>query len=99
MTNIRERRARRAANFKKTDELYEEVGIAIQEELDETEIIQETISKNLEEKAQKSLLQTDYDYQSMAKEFSQENVAQQLGNYRQAMDFLAYINPQRRVRL
>lgn len=100
MTNIRERRARRAANFKKTDELYEEVGIAIQEELDETEIIQETISKKpRRKKAQKSLLQTDYDYQSMAKEFSQENVAQQLGNYRQAMDFLAYINPPKKGKI
>ena len=100
MSNIRERRARRAANFKKTDELYEEVGIAIQEELDDTEIIQETISKKpRRKKAQKSLLQIDYDYQSMAKEFSQENVAQQLGNYRQAMDFLAHINPPKKGKI
>ena len=45
------------------------------------------------------MLQTDYDYQSMAKEYSQENVAQQLGNYRQAMDFLAYINPPKKGKI
>jgi hypothetical protein len=97
MSNIRERRNRRAANIKKNDELYDEVGVANlieQEELDEEPEITETINyKRVSRRREKPLAKLDYDYQDMAVTYSKENVAQQLGNYRQAMDFLTHITP------
>jgi len=97
MSNIRERRNRRAANIKKNDELYDEVGVANlieQEELDEEPEITETINyKRVSRRREKPLAKIDYDYQDMAVTYSKENVAQQLGNYRQAMDFLTHISP------
>jgi len=97
MSNIRERRNRRAANIKKNDELYDEVGVADlieQEELDEEPEITETINyKRVSRRREKPLAKLDYDYQDMAVTYSKENVAQQLGNYRQAMDFLTHITP------
>lgn len=97
MSNIRERRNRRAANIKKNDELYDEVGVADlieQEELDEEPEITETINyKRVSRRREKPLAKIDYDYQDMAVTYSKENVAQQLGNYRQAMDFLTHISP------
>lgn len=97
MSNIRERRNRRAANIKKNDELYDEVGVTDlieQEELDEEPEITETINyKRVSRRREKPLAKLDYDYQDMAVTYSNENVAQQLGNYRQAMDFLTHITP------
>lgn len=97
MSNIRDRRNRRAANIKKNDELYDEVGVADlieQEELDEEPEITETINyKRVSRRREKPLAKLDYDYQDMAVTYSKENVAQQLGNYRQAMDFLTHISP------
>jgi len=97
MSNIRERRNRRAANIKKNDELYDEVGVADlieQEELEEEPEITETINyKRVSRRREKPLAKLDYDYQDMAVTYSKENVAQQLGNYRQAMDFLTHITP------
>lgn len=97
MSNIRERRNRRAANIKKNDELYDEVGVADlieQEDLDEEPEITETINyKRVSRRREKPLAKLDYDYQDMAVTYSKENVAQQLGNYRQAMDFLTHITP------
>jgi len=97
MSNIRDRRNRRAANIKKNDELYDEVGVADlieQEELEEEPEITETINyKRVSRRREKPLAKLDYDYQDMAVTYSKENVAQQLGNYRQAMDFLTHITP------
>lgn len=97
MSSIRERRNRRAANIKKNDELYDEVGVTDlieQEELDEEPEITETINyKRVSRRREKPLAKLDYDYQDMAVTYSKENVAQQLGNYRQAMDFLTHITP------
>lgn len=93
MSNIRERRARRAANFKKNEDLYQEAGVVVQEELDETELVKETVSRAPRKRKAKSLGVQEYNYQEMAVEYSKENVAQQLGNYRQAMDFLTHITP------
>lgn len=97
MSNIRDRRNRRAANIKKNDELYDEVGVADlieQEELEEEPEITETINyKRVSRRREKPLAKLDYDYQDMAVTYSKENVAQQLGNYRQAMDFLTHISP------
>lgn len=98
MTNIRDRRAKRISNITKSDDLYEEAGVAdliVQEELDEDEsdIIETVNYKRVQRRRTKPLVKSDYDYQTMAVEYSKENVAQQLGNYRQAMDFLTHINP------
>lgn len=97
MSNIRERRNRRAANIKKNEELYDEVGVTDfieQEELDEEPEITETINyQRVSRRREKPLAKLDYDYQDMAVTYSKENVAQQLGNYRQAMDFLTHITP------
>lgn len=99
MTNIRERRARRSnTQIKKADELYEEIGVSDlveQEELDEDNGgIEETINyKRVSKRKMKPLVKLEYDYQTMAVEYSKENVAQQLGNYRQAMDFLTHMSP------
>jgi hypothetical protein len=97
MSNIRDRRNRRAANIKKNDELYDEVGVTDfieQEELDEEPEITETINyKRVSRRREKPLAKLEYNYQDMAVTYSKENVAQQLGNYRQAMDFLTHITP------
>ena len=97
MSNIRDRRNRRAAKIKKNDELYEESGVAAlieQEELDEEPEITETINyQRVNRRREKPLAKLDYDYQDMAVTYSKENIAQQLGNYRQAMDFLTHITP------
>lgn len=97
MSNIRERRNRRVANIKKNDELYTESGVAElieQEELDETSDVTETINyKRVQRRRAKPLVNSDYDYQTMAVNYSKENNAQQLGNYRQSMDFLTHISP------
>jgi hypothetical protein len=37
------------------------------------------------------LLETGYDYKDLADKYSKKNTPQQLGNYRQAMEFLAHI--------
>ena len=96
MSNIHERRSRRAAKIKKNDELYEETGVAElieQEELDEDPEILETVNyKRVERRRAAPLVNDEYDYQTMAVEYSKENVAQQLGNYRQSMDFLTHIS-------
>lgn len=98
MTNIRDRRAKRISKITKSDDLYEEAGVAdliAQEELDEDEsdIIETVNYKRVQRRRTKPLVKSDYDYQTMAVEYSKENVAQQLGNYRQAMDFLTHITP------
>ena len=97
MTNIRERRARRA-NIKKNEDLYEEAGVAElieQEELDESDGgVEETVNyKRVSKRRGKALVSLDYNYKEMADAYSKENVAQQLGNYRQAMEFLTHITP------
>ena len=99
-SNIRERRARRSA-IKKNDELYDSIGVdptlTITDEepemLAEHNIEESTEFKRVDRNRKKSrpLLQSGYDYQEMAVEYSKPNVAQQLGNYRQAMEFLANI--------
>ena len=101
MTNIRERRARRSA-IKKNEELYDSIGvdptltIEDDDEVDPTLNIEETIDyKRVDRNRKQSrpLRLADYDYQYMAVEYSKSNVAQQLGNYRQSMEFLANILP------
>ena len=101
-SNIRERRARRSA-IKKNDELYDSIGVdptlTITDEEPEMlaahNIEESTEFKRVDRNRKKSkpLIKSEYDYQKMAVEYSKPNVAQQLGNYRQAMEFLANISP------
>ena len=102
MSNIRERRARRAA-IKKNDELYDSIGVAPKLTIDaedDTPISEHNIEESTEfkrvdrnRKKLRPLMTSEYNYQTMAVEYSQANVAQQLGNYRQSMEFLANILP------
>lgn len=103
-SNIRERRARRAKSaIKKADDLYSDIGIdpslTIIDEEQVTDIpadsgIQESVDyARVERKAKKPLVASEYDYELMADTYSEQNVAQQLGNYRRAMEFLASITP------
>ena len=91
--SIKERRAARrnkSKNIKSQDDIYIEMGDNFQEEeSDDGVAIVETVNTN--ERRARALMMVDYDYQDMAVQYSKENVSQQLGNYRQAMDFLAHI--------
>lgn len=98
MSSIRERRNRRNKSITKNEDLYDAAGVAeqlVQEELDEDEAaITETVNyKRVSRRREKPLVNSEYNYAEMAVEYSKENVAQQLGNYRQAMDFLTHISP------
>lgn len=98
-TNIRERRARRKATVKKNDDLYESLNVDPTLKIEDGELVLSDV--NVEEKITRKANRTkrvrplamiDYDYQKMAVEYSKENVPQQLGNYRNSMDFLAHSN-------
>ena len=94
-TNIRDRRARRSGvtTLTTSSELYDTLGVEKFDDDGDTNqyaIVHEQVST--ESKSRKRpLTLVDYDYQSMAIDYSKPNTAQQLGNYRQAMDFLGHI--------
>lgn len=103
MSSIRDRREKRSA-IKKNEDLYNSIGVdptlTITDEPSEASselysatpnVIETTEYKRVDRnrKSSKSLKTQSYDYQEMAVNFSKENVAQQLGNYRQSMEFLA----------
>lgn len=99
ITPTRERKARRNSKIKKHDELYDTLGVDPSLVIDTNVVmeqmlqIEETISmESKRSKRKRSLAMVDYDYQMMAVEYSKENIPQQLGNYRSAMDFLAHVN-------
>lgn len=95
-TNIRERRAsRRNKKIVSQDDLYEIAHVS-DEVIDltpEQQIqVEEKINQNrVDRRKGKPLNLIEYDYQSMAVDYSSPNVPQQLGNYRTAMEFLAHI--------
>lgn len=101
-SSIRERRAKRST-IKKNEELYNNIGVdptlTITDEVEFDEgpafdVVETTEYKRVERnrKSPKNLKTHSYDYQEMAVTFSKTNVAQQLGNYRQSMEFLANIH-------
>ena len=100
MSNIRERRQARfdRNKIKKSDDLYKsnDPGVDISSDiLIEEDTVQEKVSANpklAKRRQARALMLKDYDYQTMAVEYSKENVGQQLGNYRNAMEFLAHTN-------
>jgi hypothetical protein len=99
-TEINDRRTRRSKPIKKTEELYTSEGLANVFEDGENDApaapvldIDEAIAtERANRRKKKALSNVDYDYQVMAVEYSKENIPQQLGNYRTAMDFLAHTN-------
>ena len=95
-TNIRERRAKRKRQIKSNDDLYENLNVdpTIKVEDVIVEIAKDDLVEQVTRKSRKrpikNLEMADYDYQNMAVDYSKENTAQQLGNYRYSMDFLAH---------
>ena len=89
---------RRKTSVKSNQDLYDSVGVDPTLTIeDETETVGAgatiTITENFPEVIGTPLLE-HYNYQEMVDQYSQVNVAQQLGNYRSAMDFLTYYTPQ-----
>lgn len=95
-TNIRERRAKRKAKIKSNEDLYENLNVDPTIKVEDTVVeiekdeFEETVTRNTRTRAPRPLGMVEYDYQTMAVEYSKENTAQQLGNYRYSMDFLAH---------
>jgi len=93
-STIKDKRRQRRNKSKITsnDELYssltEEVFVLPEETPEYVEQIQ---VKTVERKRFRPLIGAEYDYKQMAEKYSERNVAQQLGNYRQAMEFLAHV--------
>jgi len=91
MSNIRDKRKarRKSTNVVKNEELYEqaEVNLMVDEVQPDVVDIEERI---VERRKFKPLKSSTYDYQTMAELYSKPNVPQQLGNYRQALEFMAH---------
>lgn len=92
MSNVRNKRAaRRKTNTLKTNSVvYDELN----NKTNPTLVIEET---NETESAAGIIISTNskiqkYDYQYMSNLYTEDNISQQLGNYRCAMDYLAYNN-------
>ena len=91
-TSIKEKRRQRKGKgpIKSNEELYNSLGedafvIPDEEELKVTAV------EYVKRKRLLPLLETGYDYEELAVKYSKKNTPQQLGNYRQAMEFLAHI--------
>lgn len=95
-TNIRERRAKRKRQIKSNDDLYENLNVDPTIKVEDVIVeiakddLVEQVTRKSRKRPTKNLEMVDYDYQTMAVDYSKENTAQQLGNYRYSMDFLAH---------
>ena len=91
-SNIRDKRKARKSTgtIKSNEEVYDSLGLddAVAPDDNEIEIIQ---TKYVENKRTRPLVARKYSYEEMAVQHSEQNIPQQLGNYRQAMEFLAHI--------
>ena len=91
-STIREKRRRRNKNnVTSNDDIY----IAMENEVfdapEETvEYVAEIKEQTVARKRFRPLMGEEYDFTRLAEKYSERNVAQQLGNYRQAMEFLAH---------
>ena len=91
-STIKDKRRQRRNKSKITSnvELYN-ISEEVFELPDETsEYVEQIQVKTVERKRFRPLIGAEYDYKEMAEKYSERNVAQQLGNYRQAMEFLAH---------
>ena len=104
MSSIKERRKARYSKRKiqSNDDLYKSTdpSVSIDSPLvpdiaeKETVVENTTVNKKFKRKRKKPLPVEEYNYQKMAPEFSEQNVPQQLFNYRCAMEYLAHVNLQ-----
>ena len=92
-SNIRDKRKARksTATITSNDELYASKGGKIFDEKPTESKLKEIKTKSIKRKRLRPLLETGYDYKDLADKYSKKNTPQQLGNYRQAMEFLAHI--------
>ena len=92
-TSIKEKRRQRKSKgaITSNDDLYSSKGGAIFDELPTEDKLKEIETKVVKRKRLRPLVDDTYRYKEMAKQYSAQNNAQQLGNYRQAMEFLAHI--------
>tara|TARA_A200000159_G_scaffold65923_1_gene61028 strand:- start:39184 stop:40128 length:945 start_codon:yes stop_codon:yes gene_type:complete len=99
MSKIQERRKARFDKSKitKSDDLYDskdpsvDISSEVVQDIPESEAIKITSTPGKRRKIKRDILAKDYDYQTMAVDYSKENVSQQLYNYRCAMEFLAHV--------
>ena len=91
-SSIRDKRKARKSSgtIKSNDELYNSLGDDAFVSLNEEEL-KESAIEYVKRKRLRPLLDTDYNYKELARKYSKKNTPQQLGNYRQAMEFLAHI--------
>ena len=91
-TSIKEKRRQRKGKgtIKSNEELYSSLGTDVFDAPTEAKL-KKIKTKIVERKRLRPLRENEYNYQVMATKYSQTNIAQQLGNYRQAMEFLAHI--------
>ena len=92
-TSIKEKRRQRKGKVAITsnDELYSTLGGEIFAEKPTESKLKKIKTKIVERKRLRPIIKNGYDYPAMATKYSEINVEQQLGNYRQAMEFLAHI--------
>ena len=88
MSNIRSKRAARRKPIlpKSTSVLYDE----LIDGSNPTLIIEDAIEETINDVVESSTGIQHYDYQAMSNLYTENNPAQQLGNYRSAMDYLCY---------
>lgn len=92
-TSIKEKRRQRKGKVAITsnDELYSTSGGDIFAEKPSKPQLKEIKTKTVLRKRLRPIIKNVYDYPAMADKYSEINVEQQLGNYRQAMEFLAHV--------
>ena len=92
-STIRDKRRQRKGKgvITSNDELYTSKGGDIFDEKPTESKLKEIKTKVVKRKRLRPLIENEYNYQAMADKYSETNIAQQLGNYRQAMEFLAHI--------
>lgn len=97
-TSIKEKRRQRKGKgtIKSNEELYNSLGADVFDTPTTTHL-KEVKTKYVKRKRLRPLVENEYNYQAMATKYSETNIAQQLGNYRQAMEFLAHITLSKNV--
>ena len=92
-STIRDKRRQRKTKgaITSNDELYDSLGGKIFNQKPSKTKLADIETKIVKRKRNRPLIDNEYNYQEMAQKYSEKNIAQQLGNYRQAMEFLAHI--------
>ena len=98
-TSIKEKRRQRKGKVAITsnDELYSTLGGEIFAEKPTESKLKKIKTKIVERKRLRPIIKNGYDYRAMATKYSEINVEQQLGNYRQAMEYLAHVTLSKNV--